>query len=148
MSTKVRAMNSRKINAETAAKMMVSSLVSGCRNVSLKVACAKMTVNRKKMQMERATSAEVRLRLFLSRIDGRAGNICAGSGKPGAPPQGRGEAHLWERSAIICVFASDSPIWQLGSLEFVAVEEPGFSPAKPWAIEGGFSRGARGLSQV
>src|SRR5579871_3245062 len=75
MSTKVNAMNSRKISAETAAKMMVSSLVSGCRNVSLKVACAKITVNRKKIQMERATSAGVRLRLFLSRVDGRAGNI-------------------------------------------------------------------------
>src|SRR5579862_2265403 len=30
------------------------------------------------------------------------------------------------------------------SLEFVAVEEPGLSPAEPWAIDGGFSRGNRG----
>jgi hypothetical protein len=58
-------MKSRKISAETAAKMMVSSLVSGCRNVSLKVACARMTVNKKKMAIDSAIIAGVLLR-FLS----------------------------------------------------------------------------------
>ncbi|HZP23845.1 MAG TPA: hypothetical protein VFB04_10380 [Terriglobales bacterium] len=37
-----------------------------------------------------------------------------------------------------------SLLWWWVSLEFVAVEEPGFSPAKQRAIEGGFSRGDRG----
>jgi len=54
---------------------MVSSLVSGCKKVSLNVACAKMTVNRKKMQIDRPTTAGVLLRFFLSRVDGIAGDI-------------------------------------------------------------------------
>ena len=61
-------MKSRKISADSAAKISVSSLVSGCRNVSLKVACAKMTANRKKMQMESATIAGVRLRFLGTRL--------------------------------------------------------------------------------
>ena len=77
MSTNVSAMKSRKMSADTAAKMMVYSLVSGCRNVSLNVACEKITVNRKKMQIERATTAGVLLRFFLSRIDAGAGDILA-----------------------------------------------------------------------
>ena len=50
----------RKISAESAAKISVSSLVSGCRNVSLKVACAKMTANSRKVTMESAMTAGVR----------------------------------------------------------------------------------------
>ena len=65
ISTNVSATNSRKISADTAAKMSVSSLVSGCRNVSLNVALRqKMTANRKKMQIESATIAGVRLGFF------------------------------------------------------------------------------------
>ena len=49
---------------------MVSSLVSGCRKVSLKVACARMTVNRKKMQIDSAIIAGVLLRFFGWRVGG------------------------------------------------------------------------------
>src|ERR1022692_841859 len=68
-------MNNRKISAETAAKMSVSSLVSGCRKVSLKVACAKITAKRKKVQMESATMAGVRFRFFCGRVEGVNGNM-------------------------------------------------------------------------
>jgi hypothetical protein len=74
ISTKVRATKSRKISAETDAKMMVSSLVSGCRNVSLKVACARMTANRKKMQIDSAMIAGVLLRFLRWRIGAGADN--------------------------------------------------------------------------
>src|ERR1035437_255411 len=81
--TKVSATNNRKISAETAAKMSVSSLVSGCRKVNLKVACAKITAKRKKVQMESATIAGVLFRFFGGRVGGVNGNI--NSPRPAAP---------------------------------------------------------------
>jgi hypothetical protein len=71
----------------------------------LKVACAKMTVNRKKMQIESATTAGVRLRFFLSRVDGVADDIL-GEEKPG-PAAWQGE-HVRERAPIICGFPAES----------------------------------------
>src|SRR5271157_1108166 len=73
--TNVNATKSRKISAETAAKITVSSLVSGCRKVRLNVACAKMMANRKKRQMQSATIAGVRLGFCFGRIGGVDGNI-------------------------------------------------------------------------
>src|SRR5271157_907037 len=73
--TNVNATKSRKISAETAAKITVSSLVSGCRKVRLNVACAKMMANRKNRQMQSATIAGVRLGFCFGRIGGVDGNI-------------------------------------------------------------------------
>ena len=79
-STNVSATNSRKINADSAAKISVSSLVSGCRNVSLKVACAKITPNSRKIAIDSATIAGVRLRFFSGRFGGVTGAMtCEGS---------------------------------------------------------------------
>src|ERR1039457_5894705 len=74
--TNVNATKSKKISAETAAKITVSSLVSGCKKVNLKVAWAKITANRKKMQIESATISGVRLRFR----DGRIGGVEAITG--------------------------------------------------------------------
>src|SRR5450759_502379 len=73
--TKVRATNSRKMSADSAAKIRVSSLVSGCRNVRLKVACEKMTPNRRNTEIDRATIAGVRLRFCSGRVGGVTGDI-------------------------------------------------------------------------
>ena len=59
--------------------MIVSSLVSGSKKVSLNVACAKMTANRKKTQIDSAISAGVLLRFFFSRVGGREATSLTGS---------------------------------------------------------------------
>ena len=46
--------------------------------------------------------------------------------------------------ALIDLFIKTSHQLVVGQFGFVAGEEPGFSPAEPRAIEGGFSRGHRG----
>src|ERR1700750_72533 len=75
MSTNVRATNRKKIKAETEAMISVSSLVSGSKTVNLKVACARITVNRKKTQIDSAINAGVLLRLSFCRVCGADGNI-------------------------------------------------------------------------
>ena len=74
-STNVSATNSRKISADSAAKISVSSLVSGCRNVSLNVACEKITPNSRKTAIDSATIAGVRLRFCSGRFGGVTGDI-------------------------------------------------------------------------
>src|SRR5271166_6567205 len=67
------------MKAESAAKISVSSLVSGWRNVRLKVACAKITANSRKIAMDSATIAGVRLRFLSGRVGGVPGDItCQG----------------------------------------------------------------------
>src|SRR5271166_2463064 len=63
------------MKADSAAKIRVSSLVSGCRNDSLNVAWAKITANKKNMAMQSAMMAGVRLRFFSGRVGELTGDI-------------------------------------------------------------------------
>ena len=63
------------MSADNAAKINVSSLVSSCRNVSLNVACAKITVKSRKMQTDSAMSPGVLLCFFGCRFCEVDGNI-------------------------------------------------------------------------
>src|SRR3974390_1800505 len=63
------------MKADSAAKIRVSSLVSGCRNDSLNVAWANITPNKKNMAIHNAMMAGVRLRFFSGRVGGLTGDM-------------------------------------------------------------------------
>ena len=71
--TTTKATNSRNMSAESAAKISVSSLVSGSSRVSLNVAWAKMIANSRNVVIESAMTAGVRF--FFVLLEGVADGI-------------------------------------------------------------------------